>query len=202
MKRLVVLQLLVLLSVLLLSGCTNKDDYASQSKWNVDEKLFIEYYKNFYSDLISEKAKLYDINAQQKIEFTDDYILKIYYETDDYIIKFRFTNHNSFAYYKSYYCRFDSNFEQLISFKLHEEILNFVNDVNQSVAYDFKGGVDTYKELYQNRITRKGDNSYRYHFDNSVGNIGYSVSLSDNYSALEDRWYLNFEFISLLKPQF
>ena len=190
---------MIIYSTLLL-GCSD-GKYADSSNWNISDELFSSQYFEYYSDGIEAIAENYQINGITSEMNPDGKGFCINYLDDNQLIQFSFYNTLSgYGNYHSYYYIFRTNIEDLFHYSDYSIYLAFINEVNEFVSFDFQGGVETFQELYMNYISHSGQTSFATHYDSVVGNLGYWIVCSDNYSDTEQRWYIEFHFHSLLKP--
>jgi hypothetical protein len=179
-------------------GCFD-NEYSDSSNWAISDIEFLDEYFDCYITNIDSIAGGFDLGLTQEISIEDENRFNVSYSDDDEIVKFYFLNDTGgFGWYRSDYCYFNENKEVLFDYSRYFTILSFVSDVNALVAFDYQGDERTYQELYENYLVQ-GPNTFYYHFDSVVGNIGYLVTIGDHYSETETRWYISFEYQSLLE---
>lgn len=197
MKRIVVF-LLLLLACISCTGCYD-NEYRDSSGWNITDIEFMDEYYNYYTTNINSLVSNYGLNFTRNVSIEDVNRFTISYYNDDELVMFHFLNDSGgFGSFRSEYFFFSVDKDDLFDFSKYQTILSFITEVNELVAYDYQGSEDTYQELYNNNL---GDepNTYYYHSDSIVGNVGYWVMWGDNYSDSETRWYITFKYRSLLK---
>ncbi|MFA5006796.1 MAG: hypothetical protein WC509_04975 [Candidatus Izemoplasmatales bacterium] len=197
MKRIVSILILILVSISC-AGCFDSQ-YRDSSCWDITDTDFMDGYYNYYLDNISSLVSDYGFDFTRMVIVDDVNRFSISYYNDDELVIFHFLNDTGgFGAFRSefFYFNFDKN--NLLDFSKYQAILSFITEVNELVAFDFQGSSDTYQELFDNNIDDE-PNTYYYHSDSVVGNVGYWVMWGDNYSDTETRWYIAFKFRSLLK---
>lgn len=197
MRKLLIVLLMVIYPTLL-CGCSD-GEYAVSSNWHVADEAFSSQYFGQYMNGIEAIAENYQINGITFEMNTDGKGFIIYWSDEDELIQFSFYNTASgYGNYRSYYYVFRTNKEDLFHYPNYTSNIAFISEVNEFVSFDYQGDAGTYQELYISYLEDKS-NSYYFHHDSVVGNLGYLVTWGDHYSETEIRWYISFEFHSLLK---
>jgi hypothetical protein len=190
--------ILIVTYLTLLFGCS-EGKYADSSNWNVTDEVFSSQYFELYMNGIEAIAEKYHINGITSEMNTDGKGFIIYCSDEDELIQFSFYNTVSgYGNYRSYYYAFRTNREDLFHYSNYLSNIAFISEVNEFVSFDYQGDTDTYQKLYVGYLEDKS-NTYYFHYDSVVGNLGYLVTWGDHFSETESRWYISFEFHGLLK---
>ena len=181
-------------SIFLLSD--SESDYYKSVGWSCDKSTFFDEYYTLYSEKIERLSEKYALTHERKqqIEEKDSWnIVDIYLYCEEYTVAINFADGQSLAYFNInlyYYGGSSSTEESKI-----ELLLGFVNELTNYVAYDTITDSNQFSVLYEDASKNgKGYASNIYHFDNTVGNVGYYVGLNH-----EEGYYYMAEFNSDLE---
>ena len=217
MKKVLLLVLVLLISLPNLTSCMAvleylfpADPYADNSNWSCDTETFLNVYQPLYLAEIERFELKYGLEFERLIEYergeTDDPLIFLY--NDVCTVYFELTNRNSVAWYYVLFCYYGTD-DGIGEYEDFRPYVEFLNDFTNHVAYDTKTDQNHFERLYNEALTseeqRAGD---YYHYDSSIGNVGYSVSLHRAggyyYKAQKDRTVEKnchrFVFEGLLKP--
>lgn len=179
-------------------GCSDSK-YRDSSSWDITDTDFMDVYHSYYVNNIDSLVGDYGLDFTRMVSVDDVNRFSVSYYNDDELVIFHFLNDTGgFGAFRSEYFYFNIEKNNLLDFSKYQVILSFITEVNELVAYDYQGSSDTYQELFNNNMDDE-PNTYYYHSDSNVGNVGYWVMWGDNYSDTETRWYIAFKYRSLLK---
>lgn len=198
-------------------GFESREDakYAKASGWNCSQEKFCDEYAALYKAKIQELKTTYEIDCNEDIEqynSGNDNILTVNLYNDEFTIVMRFGN---FGLYGGYYVDlyyYGSDSGDLDDYGNYKHLVDFINDLTTYVAYDTRSeeSDNHFEKLHDECIQLElKNNSYMYHFDHIVGDVGYSVGLKkDNYGyyyKMQKNSSVNilsnsFSFEGILKP--
>ncbi|PKK99093.1 MAG: hypothetical protein CVV57_04605 [Tenericutes bacterium HGW-Tenericutes-2] len=199
MKKLILITLFLILT--LLSGCTSSTSYSSYSNWNVTDEDFTSLYKNEVELLITDLASNYNIVEVQQTSELDNDSFEIRYSINDFDIVFIFINDVSVAYFSAQLWHYEESFDNLFQFSKYENYLAFIDVVTNRLVFDYQGGIQSYRLIYDEKLEDYGKCCYFYHSDDLTGDIGYSIMWNHQLSSSDTRSVVIFKYRGLLRNQ-
>ena len=214
MKKTILL-LISLLQILSLFSC--QPTYSEKCGWYCNDETFKNEYFNYCNGEIVRLMDKYSLTGafeyeEKRYEANSNIRYTFYIYCEDYTIALGIANCN----------RGDTGFYDLRLFYYNDDRLNenyddiksvveFANEITNIIAYDTKTEENQFEKLYYEALS--SDEKYAsnyYHFDNSVGNVGYLVFLKPEFSGTGYYYILQkkdsvkpcfyFRFEGLLKP--
>lgn len=188
----------LLVLVFILSGCDALIDecYSEGPLLDVNDDNPASEYSEYYEELISEEATNLGIDFEYEVILGERYF-SIDYINSDFLISFVFNN--SSGYY-SYVYYFNENIDDLFQYDKLSIYIQFVANVNELVVHMHQGDIDTYRDMYVDYLDKKADRDYIYFSNSCNSRLGYSISVWDNYSETENRWFISLKYHGLLEP--
>ena len=215
MKKTFIL-LICLFQILSLFSC--QPSYSEKCGWYCDNSTFENQYITFCNDEIVRLMDKYCLTGtfvyEEAINYDGDSDLayNFYIYCEDYTVSIHIANtaRGEVGFYdlELYYYnddRLNGNYDDI------KPVVEFANEITNILAYDTKTEENQFEKLYYEALN--SDEKYAsnsYHFDNSVGNVGYLVFLKPEFSdtgyfymlqkkgSLKPCFYFRFE--GLLKP--
>ena len=216
MKKIIVL-LISLMQILSLFSC--QPSYSEKCGWYCNDETFKNEYFNYCNDEIVRLMDKYSLTGafeyeEKRYEANSNIRYTFYIYCEDYTILIKIANCN----------RGDTGFYDLQLFYYNDDRLNenyddiksvveFSNEITNIIAYDTKTEDNQFEKLYYEALS--SDEKYAsnyYHFDNTVGNVGYYVKVGEDAGGLSAGYYYmlqkqssikqcyHFTFEGLLKP--
>lgn len=160
--------------------------YGIKANWQCSNEDFESLYYPLYENEIlrlKEKHGLdCEYHSESKLKDNGDLRYTFYLYSEDYTIKISVANcaRGEIGYYDIevfYYSENRINEDYAVV----KSIAEFSNDITNFMAYDTVTESNQFEELYNQ--AKNSDQKYAsnyYHFDNSVGNVGYHVNLNDS----------------------
>lgn len=216
MKKTILL-LISLLQILSLFSC--QPSYLDKYNWYCDNETFENQYITYCNDEIARLIDKYSLSGNfeyekdiDDIDHDSDLAYDFYIYSEDYTIVIHIANtaRGEVGFYRLrlfYYNddRLNENYDDIKS------VVEFANEITNIIAYDTKTEENQFEKLYYEALS--SDEKYAsnyYHFDNSVGNVGYLVFLKPEFSGTGYYYMLQkkdsvkpcfyFRFEGLLKP--
>ena len=211
----VVLYCCIVASLFVIMAVEDDEKYAESSGWKCEEKDFYGKYAVSYQNKIEELMSLYEIEASvisEKRNIDEDNIVEIYIYNDIFTVKIFFANRGLYADYKVNLFFYGSETTDLDDYETHRHLVQFINDLTKYVAYDTRSDErdNHFEALYLECKEKERDTSgYVYHFDHTVGNVGYYVGMKKDNFGYYYKMQKNsdikissnsFSFEGLLKP--
>ena len=215
MKKIIVL-LISLMQILSLLSC--HPTYNEMCNWYCDNETFKNEYFNYCNDEIVRLMDKYCLTGtfvyEEAISYDGDSDLayNFYIYCEDYTVRIHIANtaRGEVGFYslKLFYYndnRLNENYDDI------KPVVEFANEITNIIAYDTKTEENQFEKLYYEALS--SDEKYAsnsYHFDQSVGNVGYHVILKPEFSGTGYYYMLQkkdsvkpcfyFRFEGLLKP--
>lgn len=199
MKKFILITIFLILT--LMYGCTSNSNYASYSNWNMSNEAFTSLYKNEVELLITDLALNYNIMGVQQTAELDNDSFEIRYSTNDFDLAFIFINDVSAAYFSAQLWHYEESFENLFQFSKYENYLTFIDVVTNRLIFDYQGGVQSYRLIYDEKLEDYTKCCYFYHSDDLTGDIGYSIMWDHQLSPSDNRSVILFKYRGLLRNQ-
>ena len=205
------------MQILSLFSC--QPSYLDKYSWYCDNSTFENQYITFCIDEIARLMDKYSLSGNfeyekdiDDIDHDSDLAYDLYIYSEDYTVAIHVANT----------CRGELGFYNLQLFYYNDDRLNgnydvikpvveFANEITNIIAYDTKTEENQFEKLYYEALN--SDEKYAtnyYHFDHSVGNVGYRVFLKPEFSETGYYYMLqkkgsikpcyHFRFEGLLKP--
>jgi|GEM_PF-5457248 len=199
MKKFIYITIFLMLT--LLSGCTSSTSYSSYSNWNVTDDEFKSLYKNEVELLMTDLASNYNIVGVLQTAELDNDSFEIRYSINDFDIVFIFINDVSVAYFTAQLWHYEESFENLFQFSKYEDYLEFIDGVTNKLIFDYQGGIQIYRLIYDEKLEDYNKCCYFYHSDDLTGDIGYSIMWDHQHSPSDTRSVILFKYRGLLRNQ-
>ena len=205
------------MQILSLFSC--QPSYSEKCGWYCNDETFKNEYFNYCNDEIVRLMDKYSLTGafeyeEKRYEANSNIRYTFYIYCEDYTILIKIANCN----------RGDTGFYDLQLFYYNDDRLNenyddiksvveFSNEITNIIAYDTKTEDNQFEKLYYEALS--SDEKYAsnyYHFDNTVGNVGYYVKVGEDAGGLSAGYYYmlqkqssikqcyHFTFEGLLKP--
>lgn len=187
-----------------------EDEYAKSSEWSCDNETFSKEYLDIYISKLEELQAKHGIICELRITENNDNgqcSYDIYLSNDEFAIHFILRNNKSFGEYTVRLEFYDKEINSLYNYDKQRNAVNFINEFTHYVAFDTKHDEceNHFERLYLETVQNQNSNrinTYIYHQDDLVGNIGYSISTPYIYKSADgietaENYYL---FEGLLKP--
>ena len=211
--------ILLLISLLLIFSLLScQPTYSEKCGWYCDNSTFENEYITFCNDEIARLMDKYSLtcNFEYEKDIDDkedsDLAYDFYIYSEDYTVAIHIANCNlgdtGFYDLRLFYYnddRLNENYDDIKS------VVEFANEITNIIAYDTKTEENQFEKLYYEALS--SDEKYAsnyYHFDNTVGNVGYLVFLKPEFSGTGYYYMLQkkdsvkpcfyFRFEGLLKP--
>ena len=217
MKKIILL-LISLLQILSLISC--QPSYSEKCGWYCDNETFENQYITFCNDEIVRLMDKYCLTGtfvyEEAINYDGDSDLayNFYIYCEDYTVRIHIANtaRGEVGFYNLqlfYYGddRLNENYDDIKS------VVEFANEITNIIAYDTSTEENEFEKLYYEALSSdKQYASNSYHFDQSVGNVGYYVKVGKDAGGLSAGYYYmlqkhssikqcyHFRFEGLLKP--
>ena len=165
-------------------------NYYKEPGWNCDNETFMGEYKDKYYAKICELKQKYNMECYEIVETEIDGIHgKIIYflYCEAYTFKLKISNCVEYGYCDLilYYYGED---EKIIEYNNCKNLVDFLNEFTNYVAYDTITEYNCYEKLYYQNIQNNTEVEFEsIYFDNMVGNVIYSFT--PQYAA-GGRWYM------------
>ena len=228
MKKCLSIVLLISLMLCIFSSCSNASDlyysffewlYSGSSKYNDpyyftksgwDSKIEASYFETVYCEDYREKAtelkEKYELKVETLEEIEEDYQVWYFYN-DTYTIYVLMRIEGRYEIYLYFYGNENASIND---FESQRNVVNFINDFTNYVAYDTITEENCFERLYNEAcVSEEGYATYFYHYDSFTGNVGYNVvsnaegSVYDRQMSKEKNAKNNrnsFSFKGVLKP--
>ncbi|MBO7305068.1 MAG: hypothetical protein J6V09_07605 [Clostridia bacterium] len=198
-------------------GFESREDakYAKASGWNCSQEEFCGEYIALYKAKIQELRILCGIDCNVDIKQSNsdgNNILSVNLYNDEFTIVAYFANFGMYGDYSVDLYYYGINSADLDDYEKYRNLVDFINELTMYAAYDTKTeeNCNHFAKLHYECIQQElKNNSYMYHFDHIVGDVGYSVGLKkDNYGyyyKMQKNSSVNilansFSFKGILKP--
>ena len=228
MKITTIFMCIILICSLLLCSCSSfyyehidpilfpEEQYYKGANWNCELDVFTSTYLELYTKKIEELKEKYDLSFAVKCEIEDNLELKsnqisFLLYTEEYTFRFVMNNGielgslDTYLYYYGYY----ANPDVYPEYSTFEHLFAFINDFTNYVGYDTKTDKNYFDTLYFEAVDNKDEfASYHYHYDSTIGNVGYLADLDSEegyyyigaYDTTVKKACSRFWFEGILKP--
>ena len=181
MKKRILCFLSILFVSLIMISCTSyptkpRWNYYKEPGWNCDNETFMGEYKDKYYAKICELKQKYNMECYELVEteISGNYgtiICYLYCET--YTFKFDIDNCNDYGYCDLVLYYYGEENEP-IDYSDCKNLVDFLNEFTNYVAYDTIKEYNCYEKLYYQNIQNNTEYESEWiYFDNMVGNVKY-----------------------------
>ena len=226
MRKLLCLILIISVLLLSLTSCNEGwvdelgllifpiDDYYKGANWFCDEDAFVTH-RDLWSNKVQQLINYYGLVCSVREEHGtnkegEEYALDVFLYCEEYTIVLEMLNYTECGNCEVilfYY----GNAAELFNQEKAENLVHFIRDFINYVAYDTRPEENIFESLYNEALAGNGNKSLIYHEDDYIGKVGYIVRLDSNDHAgyyymaeknflLEDMRACRLEFKGILKP--
>ena len=181
----IILACICLVALLVVYNEIDERYYGIKANWQCSNEDFENQYYPLYENEILRLKEKHGLDceyySERKLRDDGDLGYTFYLYSENYTIKISVANCNrggtGFYDIEVYYYNENRINEDYSDIK---SVAEFSNDITNFMAYDTITESNQFEELYKQAKSsdRKYASNY-YHFDNSVGNVGYYVDLND-----------------------
>ena len=181
--------------------------YSEKCGWYCDNSTFENEYYNYCNDEIVRLMDKYSLIGEfeyeeERYEANGNIRYTFYIYCEDYTIALKIANCNrgDTGYYDLYLFYYNDN-RLNENYDVIKPVVEFANEITNIIAYDTKTEENQFEKLYYEAL--KSDEKYAsnyYHFDNSVGNVGYLVNLREDAGGSSAGYYYMLQKHSSMKP--
>lgn len=188
--------------------------YMRSSNWDCDLETFHSQYYSLYYQKLQELKSTYQLDCEEIIERREaGYSIYLYDDSYTIVVSCSSSSECGSCFLGLTY--YNPNPDELFGYEQQRNLVNFINDFTNYVAFDARIESNEFELLYQNCLTiDKGEPIYSsnyIHFDNYLGNVGYVVCF--DLEGYEESYFykmqkdstvqipsVSYSFYGLLKP--